>query len=123
MNLKQMTLNVVEYFAKFEEARLRFSEFHAEDQSIFCTHSINGLKFDIQRMVKLHAPHTIENAYKKALEVEKFNRPSSFAHTGQSKSQSMSSNSNTRPNNIRSKESSLCNSLPIASPIKSKASN
>ena len=59
----------------------------------------------------------------KALEVEKFNRPSSFAHTGQSKSQSMSSNGNTRPNNIRSKESSLHNSLLVASPIESKACN
>ena len=58
-----------------------------------------------------------------ALEVKKFNRPSSFAHTSQSKSQSLSSNGNTRPNNIRSQESSLRNSLPIASPIESKASN
>ena len=74
-------------------------------------------------MVKLHAPHTIEDVYQKALEVEKFKRPSSFAHTGQSKSQSMSSDSNTMPNNIRSKESNLRNSLPIASPIESKASN
>ena len=74
-------------------------------------------------MVQLHAPHTIEDAYKKALEVEKFNRPSSFAHIGQSKSQSMSSNGNTRLNNIRSQESSLRNSLPIASPIESMASN
>ena len=68
-------------------------------------------------MVKLHAPHTIEDVYKKALEVEKFNRPSSFAHTGHSKSKSMSSNDNTSPNNIRIKESSLHNSLPVASPI------
>ena len=59
---------------------------------------------------------------KKALEVEKFNKPSFFAHTGQSKSQSMSSNGNTRPNNIRDKKSSLCNSLPITSPIESKTS-
>ena len=35
----------------------------------------------------------------------------------------MSSNNNTRPNNIRSKESSLRNSLPIASLIESKANN
>ena len=35
----------------------------------------------------------------------------------------MSSDGNTMPNNIRSKESSLHNSLPIASPIESKASN
>ena len=35
----------------------------------------------------------------------------------------MSSNNNTRPNNIRSQESSLRNSLPLASPIESKASN
>ena len=35
----------------------------------------------------------------------------------------MSSNGNTSPNNIRSQESSLRNSLPIASPIESKASN
>ena len=35
----------------------------------------------------------------------------------------MSSKGNTRPNNIRNQESSLCNSLPVASPIESKASN
>ena len=35
----------------------------------------------------------------------------------------MSSNGNTRPNNIWSQESSLRNSLPIDSPIESKASN
>ena len=35
----------------------------------------------------------------------------------------MSSNGNTMPNNIRSNESTLRNSLPIASPIESKASN
>ena len=74
-------------------------------------------------MIKLHVPHTVEDAYQKALEIEKFNRPSSFAHTGQSKSQSMSSNGNTRPNNIRSQEYSLCNSLPIPSPIESMTSN
>ena len=74
-------------------------------------------------MVKLHAPLTVDDAYQKSLTVEKFNKPSSFAHTGQSKSQSMSSNSNPMPNNIRSKESSLRNSLPAAFPIESKASN
>ena len=74
-------------------------------------------------MVKLHTPLTIKDAYQKALEVEKFNRPSSFAQTSQSKSKSMLSNGNTKPNNIRSTESSLRNSLPLASPIESKASN
>ena len=86
INLKQMTLSVVEYFAKFEEARLRCSEFHAEDQFAVCTRFVNGLRFDIQKMVKLNAPHTVEDAYKKVLEVKKFNRPFSFAHTSQSKS-------------------------------------
>ena len=81
-----MTLNVAEYSTKFVEARLRCSEFHAEDQFSVCTRFINGLRFDIQRMVKLHAPHTVEDAYQKALEVENFNKPSSFAHTSQSKS-------------------------------------
>ena len=123
INLKQMTLSVAEYSAKFEEARLRCGEFHAKDQFVVYTCFINGLKFDIQKIVKLHAPHTVDDAYKKALEVEKLNRSSSFAHTGQSKSQSMSSNGNTRPNNIRSKESNLRNSLPVASPIESKVSN
>ena len=74
-------------------------------------------------MVKLHAPHTVKDAYKKALEVEKLNRSSSFAHTVQSKSQLMLSNGNTRPTNIRCKESSLRNCLLIASPIESKDSN
>ena len=123
INLKQMTLSVVEYSAKFEEPKLRCSEFYVEDQFVVYTHFVNGLRFDIQRMVKLHAPHTIEDAYQKALEVKKFNKPSSFAHTGQSKSQSMPSNGNTRPNTIRSQESSLRNSLPIAFPIESKANN
>ena len=123
INLKQMTLCVAKYSAKFEEVRLRCSEFHAEDQFAICTRFINGLRFDVQRMVKLQAPRTIDDAYQKALEVEKFNRPSSFAHTGPSKSQSMSSDGNTVPNNIRSKESSLHNSFPVASPIEFKASN
>ena len=123
INLKQMTLSVAEDSAKIEEAKLRCSEFNAEDQFSICTRFVNGLRFDIQRMVKLHAPHTVEDAYQKALEVKKFNRPSFFAHTGQSKSQSMSSKSNTRPNNIRSQESSLRNSLHIASPNESKTSN
>ena len=74
-------------------------------------------------MVKLHAPHTVEDAYQKALEVEKFNRPSSFAHIGHSKPQSMSSDDNTMPNNFRIQESSLRNSLPVASSIESMASN
>ena len=95
----------------------------AEDQFLVCTCFVNGLRFDIQRMFRLHAPHTVEDAYQKALEVEKFNTPSSFTHTGQSKSQSMSSDGNTMPNNIMSKESSLLNSLSVASPIESKASS
>ena len=86
INLKQMTLSVAEYSTKFEEARVRCSEFHAKVQFVICTRFVNGLRFDIQRMVKLHAPHTVEDAYQKALEVETFNRLSSFAHTGKSKS-------------------------------------
>ena len=63
--LKQMTLSVAEYLVKFEEARLRCSQFHAEDQFDTCTHFVKGLRFDIQRMVKLHAPHIVDDAYKK----------------------------------------------------------
>ena len=40
INLKQMTLSVVEYSTKFEEARLRCSEFHVEDQFAVCTRFI-----------------------------------------------------------------------------------
>ena len=73
-------------------------------------------------MVKLYAP-LYRGCISKTLEVKKFNRPSTFAHVGQSKSQSMLSNGNIRPNNIKGSESSLHNSLPIASPIESKATN
>ena len=62
INLKQMTLNVAEYSAKFEEVRLRCSEFHAEDQFAVCTRFVNGLRFDIQRIVRLHAPHVSNSA-------------------------------------------------------------
>ena len=47
INLKQMTLNVAEYFAKFEKARHMCSEFHVEDQFAVCTCFANGLRFDI----------------------------------------------------------------------------
>ena len=47
INLKQMTLSVAKYSAKFEEARLRCNQFHAEDQFAVCTRFVNGLKFDI----------------------------------------------------------------------------
>ena len=47
INLKQMTLSVAEYSANFEEARLRCSEFHVEDQFAVCTRFVNGLRFDI----------------------------------------------------------------------------
>ena len=66
INLKQMTLSVAECSTKFEEARLRCSEFHAEDQFAVCTHFVNSLRFDFQRMVRLHAPHTVEDAYQKS---------------------------------------------------------
>ena len=66
INLKQMTLSIVEYYAKFEEARLRCNEFHVEDLFAVCTRFVNGLGFDIQRMVKLHAPHIVEDAYQKS---------------------------------------------------------
>ena len=66
INLKQMTLSIAKYSAKFEEVRLRCSEFHANDQFVVCTRFVNGLRFDIQRMVRLHAPHTVEDAYQKA---------------------------------------------------------
>ena len=66
INLKQMTLSVAEYSAKFEEGRLRCSEFHAEDQFSNCIRFVNSLRFDIQMMVKLHAPHIVEDAYQKA---------------------------------------------------------
>ena len=67
INLKQMTLSVTEYSAKFEEARLRCSEFHAEDHFAVCTRFFTGPRLDIQKMVKLHAPHIVEDAYQKAL--------------------------------------------------------
>ena len=58
INLKQMTLNVVEYSTKFEEATLRCSEFHAKDQFDICTRFVNGLRFNVEMMVKLYATHT-----------------------------------------------------------------
>ena len=51
INLKQMTLSVSEYSTKFEEARLRCSQFHAKDQFSIYTRFVNGLRFDIQRIL------------------------------------------------------------------------
>ena len=87
INLKQMTLSVPEYSAKFEEALLRCSEFHAEDQFSIYTHFVNCLRFDVQRIVKLHAPSIIEDAYQKALEVKSSINPR-LLHTQVSSSHS-----------------------------------
>ena len=86
VNLKQMTFSVAEYSTKFEETGLRCSEFRVEDQFAIYIHFVNGLRFVIQKTVKLHVAHCVKDAYKKTLEVKKFNRSSSFAHTSQSKS-------------------------------------
>ncbi|KAI9186228.1 hypothetical protein LWI28_015068 [Acer negundo] len=49
-----------------------------EEPNVTVARFLNGLKFEVKRVVSIHNPETLEDAYSKALEAEKYLRPYPF---------------------------------------------
>ncbi|KAJ8442994.1 hypothetical protein Cgig2_014516 [Carnegiea gigantea] len=74
LNLKQLDTNVSDYYAQFEEKKLRCAA--REKQWVTVTRFINGVRDDLKGEVSLHHPESLMEAYQKALEIEKYKKPS-----------------------------------------------
>ncbi|OVA05609.1 hypothetical protein BVC80_8661g7 [Macleaya cordata] len=67
-----MSSSVTDYLARFEDLFIR-CDVH-EEAFVTVTRIINGLRPNIKREVKLYSPDTLEEAFHKALEIEKYLR-------------------------------------------------
>jgi len=65
LKLGQSTSSVSKYINSFN---------FVEDPSITIARFIRGLKIDLKREVSLFAPYTLDQAYHKALKIEKLNK-------------------------------------------------
>lgn len=74
LNLKQLNSSVSDYYARFEEMKLRCAV--SEEQWVTVTRFINGLREDLKGDVSLHQPESLMEAYQKALEIDKYKKPS-----------------------------------------------
>uniref|UniRef100_A0A5B7BML6 RNA-directed DNA polymerase n=1 Tax=Davidia involucrata TaxID=16924 RepID=A0A5B7BML6_DAVIN len=72
MNLRQLSSSVTDYLARFEELFMRCA-IH-EEPWVTISRFINGLRPEIKREVNLHSPDTLDEAFHKALELEKLHR-------------------------------------------------
>jgi len=72
LDLKQSTSSVSDYINSFEELTQRCDLL--EDPSITIARFVRGLRTDLKREVTLSAPYTVDEAYHKALEVEKLDK-------------------------------------------------
>ena len=96
LNLKQ-TSNVTDYMTRFDELMLRCDI--QEEQWVTVTRFVNGLRFEIQRELRLSFPDSVEEAYHRALEVESLSRYTSarrFASVGSDLRSSQTSASASR---------------------------
>ena len=87
LNLKQLNTNVSNYYAQFEEMKLRCAVW--EEEWEITTKFINGLRDDLKGEVSLHHPESLIETNQKALEIEKYKRASYsrrwVSHAGESK--------------------------------------
>jgi len=74
LSLKQLNTNVSDYYAQFEEMKLRCDI--REEPWVTVIRFINGLRYDLKGEVGLHHPDSSMEAYPKALEIEKYKKPS-----------------------------------------------
>ena len=74
LNLKRLNNNVSDYYAQFEEIKLKCAI--REEKWVTMTIFINGLRDDPKREVSLHHPESLMEVYQKALEIKKYKNPS-----------------------------------------------
>ncbi|KAJ8442953.1 hypothetical protein Cgig2_019526 [Carnegiea gigantea] len=72
--IEQLNTNVSGYYAQFEEMKLRCAV--REELWVTVTRFINGLRYDLKGEVSLHHLEYSMEAYPKALEIEKYKKPS-----------------------------------------------
>ncbi|TXG68718.1 hypothetical protein EZV62_003653 [Acer yangbiense] len=73
LNIKQSSSSVNDYMSVFDDLLIRCNI--KEEPDVTVARFINGLKFELKRVVSIHNPETLEDAYSKILEVEKYLRP------------------------------------------------
>ena len=78
LDLQQSSSCMSDYINAFEELIQRCELI--EDPSFTIARFIRGLRPDLKRDVTLSSPFTLDEAYHKALEVEKLNKPAPVRH-------------------------------------------
>ncbi|KAI9186201.1 hypothetical protein LWI28_014775 [Acer negundo] len=76
LNIKQSSSSVNDYMSIFYDLLIRCNI--KEEPNVTVARFLNGLKFEVKRVVSIHNPETLEDAYSKALEAEKYLRPYPF---------------------------------------------
>ncbi|KAI9166035.1 hypothetical protein LWI28_025083 [Acer negundo] len=66
LNIKQSSSNVNDYMSVFDDLLIRCNI--KEEPDVTIARFLNGLKFEVKRVVSIHNPETLEDAYSKALE-------------------------------------------------------
>ena len=73
LNIKQSSSSVTDYMSVFDDLLIRCNI--KEEPDVTVARFLNGLKFEVKRVVSIHNPDTLEDAYSKALEAEKYLHP------------------------------------------------
>ena len=73
LNIKQSSSSVTDYMSVFDDLLIRCNI--KEEPDVTVARFLNGLKFEVKRVVSRHNPDTLEDAYSKALEAKKYLRP------------------------------------------------
>ncbi|KAI9200279.1 hypothetical protein LWI28_005289 [Acer negundo] len=76
LNIKQSSSSVNDHMSVFDDLLIRCNI--KEEPDVTVARFLNGLKFEVKRVVSIHNPETLEDAYSKALEAKKYLRPYPF---------------------------------------------
>ncbi|KAI9194147.1 hypothetical protein LWI28_003501 [Acer negundo] len=76
LNIKQSSSSVNDYMSVFDDLLIRCNI--KEEPDVTVARFLNGLKFEVKSVVSIDNPKTLEDAYSKALEAEKYLRPYPF---------------------------------------------
>ncbi|KAI9193888.1 hypothetical protein LWI28_001042 [Acer negundo] len=78
INIKQSSSSVNDYMSVFDDLLIRSNI--KEEPDVTVARFLTSLKFEVKRVVSIHNPETLEDAYSKALEAKKYLRPYPFRH-------------------------------------------
>ncbi|KAI9200637.1 hypothetical protein LWI28_011047 [Acer negundo] len=78
LNIKQSSSSVNDYMSVFDDQLIRCNI--KEEPDVTIARFLNGLKLEVKRVVSIHNPKTLEDAYSKALETKKYLHLYPFKH-------------------------------------------